>query len=459
MNWKTLAVIACVAGMAAAPAQAQTLSQAEKRALVEKAGTLLSANYVFPDRAAAAKARLDAALAAGAYDAITTPEAFAEKLTGDLQAVTRDGHLALYVLAPSRPGGGAPAAAAERVYAGFARIDRLKGNIGYIKMRLFPDPAGPFAQTAIQAFTDLAGTDALIIDLRDNGGGNFDSVFQLASFLFDPGRKVHLDSHISRKPGTAEFSTREFFTAPVPVSYADKPVYLLMSKRTVSAGETFLYALQTQKRARLVGEATRGAANGSRNLPLSSGIRMIIPFQRAVNPITGTNFEGTGVKPDLAVEESLAFQAAMREIVASNPARYAALKALVESRSAEDGFVEASLLKFRDQPQPGGEAAVRSLLSGIAAGKPDYARMSDTLAQAVRDDFDFFHTDMREFGEARSVTFTGVASTGLDNYEVRSAAGTKRFTVYLNPDGKIAAAGFYPTIPLRPQPQRPRAPV
>jgi len=236
----------------------------------------------------------------------------------------------------------------------------------------------------------------------------------------------------------------------VQVSYLGKPVHLLTGKRTISAGERFLYDLQAQKRARLIGEATGGSANGTAGHELPLRFSIGIPNERAVNPVTKTNFEGTGVKPDLAVDESLAFQAAMREIVA--PAKYAALKAQVESQSAEEGFVEANLLKFRDQPQPGGAAAVRGLFSGIASGKPDYAKMSDAVAQRVKDDFDFFHDDMRRLGEAKSVTFTGVDPAGLDAYEVTTATFTERFAIYLGPDGKIVVANFYPPRPLPSKP-------
>lgn len=447
--------IPCQAQIAPVAAATQTLGQAERRAVVEKAGDLLTANYIYPDRAAEAKAKLDAALMAGDYESIIAPEALAEKLTSDLQSVTHDKHLHVYPPPAPRPPAGAtaaPAAAPQRVYAGFGRVDRLKGNIGYIKLQNFPDPAGPFSQTATQAIADLAGTDALIIDMRDNRGGNFSGVIYLCSFFFDPQTPVHIESVVTRKPGTDEFQTKEFYTRPVPVSYLGKPVYLLTSKRTISAGEKFLYDLQTQNRARLVGEATGGSANGTAGHPLPSQFMIGIPNERLVNPITNTNFEGTGVKPDLAVDETLAFQAAMREIVAGNPARYAALKAEVENQSAEDGFVETRLLKFRDQALPGGEAAVRSLFSGIASGKPDYAQMSDEVAQVVKDDFDFFHSDMRRLGEAKSVKFTGVNSGGLDDYEVRTATFTERFAVYLGPDGKIVAAGFYPPVPLPSQP-------
>lgn len=456
----TLAIVACAA-VIAIPCQAQIapvaaatqpFGQADKRAAVEKAGELLTDNYIFPDRAADAKAKIDAALAAGDYDAITTPEAFAEKLTSDLQSVTHDKHVRVFPPRAPGPQDAATARAPQRIYAGFSRVDRLKGNIGYIKLLNFPDSAGPFGQTVNQAMTDLAGTNALIIDMRDNGGGSPDGVAYLCSFFFDPKKPVHINGFVNRKPGTNEFSTQEFYTRPVPVSYLGKPVYLLTSKRTFSGGEEFLYDLQTQKRARLVGEVTGGGANPGGVSPLPAGFAIFIPGGRAVNPITKTNWEGTGVTPDLAVDEALAFQAAMREIITSNPTKYAALKTAVDSQSTEDGFVEASFLKFRDQPQPGGEAAVRSLFSGMASGKPDYSLMSDEVAKRIQSGLDLFHTDMSKAGETESTNFSGVGPDGLDDYEIRTATSTVRFAVYLGADGKIVAANFGPPQPLPPQP-------
>ena len=207
--------------------------------MVEKADVLLTANYIFPDRAADAKAKIDAALAAGDYDSITAPEAFAEKLTSDLQSVTHDKHVRVFPPPAPRPAAGAttaPARAPQRVYAGFSRVDRLKGNIGYIKLLNFPDSAGPFGQTANQAITDLAGSNALIIDMRDNGGGSPDGIAYLCSFFFDPKTPVHINGFVNRKSGTNEFSTEESYMRPVPVSYLGKPVYLLTSKRTFSGG-------------------------------------------------------------------------------------------------------------------------------------------------------------------------------------------------------------------------------
>jgi len=443
-----------ISGWAQTPpvAATQPLDQAEKRAVVDKAGELLTANYVFPDRAAEAKAKIDAALAAGDYDSITAPDAFAVRLTADLQSVAHDKHMRVFPPPPSSqpPVGAARAPTSQRMYAGFVRVDRLKGNIGYIKLQNFPDPAGPFATTANQALADLAGTDALIIDMRDNGGGSPDGVAYLCSFFFDPKTPVHINSFINRKSGTSEFSTHDFYTRPVPASYLGKPVYLLTSGRTFSGGEEFVYDLKVQKRARLIGDTTGGGANPGGTRSLNSRFAIFIPNGRAVNPITNTNWEGTGVTPDTAVDEKFAFQATMREIAARDPAKYAALRAQIVSQSAEEPFVEASLLKFRDQPQPGGEAAVRKLFTGLASGNPDYSQMTGETAKAIKDGISRFQPDMNKAGETTSVKFVGVGPGGRDNYELSTATFVVRFAIYLAPDGKIESLAFSPPRPVAP---------
>jgi hypothetical protein len=294
---------------------------------------------------------------------------------------------------------------------------------------------------------DLAGTDALIIDMRDNRGGSPDGVAYLCSFFFDPKTPVHINSFVNRKSGTLEFTNQDFHTRPVPTSYLGKPVYLLTSVRTFSGGEEFVYDLQTQKRARLIGAVTGGGANPGGTRPLNPRFGIFIPGGRAVNPVTKTNWEGTGVTPDAVTDEKLAFQAAMKEIVASNPAKYAALKTQVEAESAVDPFVDANLMKFREMQQPGGEAAVRKLFEGMSSGNPDYSIMTEQLAGGIRNNLTMFHTDMSKAGAVTGVKFTGVGPGGLDDYELTTATSVVRFGVYLE-DGKIIAMSFGPPQPL-----------
>lgn len=158
---------------------------------------------------------------------------------------------------------------------------------------------------AIAAAMELVGgTDALIFDLRENGGGSPDGVNVWCSYLFPDGR-THLGGIFTAGTG----QTRQFWSlAYLPgARYLGRPVYLLSSSRTFSGGEDFLYTLQAQGRAIVVGETTGGGAHPTRMFPVSHAVAISVPFARSVNPVTGTNWEGTGVIPDVAVPADEAF--------------------------------------------------------------------------------------------------------------------------------------------------------
>jgi len=146
--------------------------------------------------------------------------------------------------------------------------------------------------------TLLANSDALIIDLRDNGGGPTDAVPLLASYLFD--ERVHLADLYTPRGNI----TQQQWTSPaVPGTRfgGKKDVYLLTSKSTFSAAEGFAFALQNRKRVVLVGETTRGGAHPSRIKPISPHLRLMVPMSTARDPITLKDWEGVGVVPDVAV--------------------------------------------------------------------------------------------------------------------------------------------------------------
>jgi hypothetical protein len=220
----------------------------------------------------------------------------------------------------------------------------------------------------------------------------------------------------------------------VPTFYR-KPVYLLSSARTFSGGEEFLYDLKTQKRAKLIGQASGGGANPGGAPPINARFAFFIPDGRAENPITKTNWEGTGVAPDVAVAPDQALRVAMLEITGD--------KKLASEQAVEaDAFAPVHLLKFRDGPQPGGAAALKRLLEQTAQGKPDYASMSEGLAKAVREQLPKTQADLAALGEIKSVTFQNIGSAGLDVYEVVCANGKLTSGIFLTPDGKVAASWF-----------------
>jgi hypothetical protein len=288
----------------------------------------LNEHYVFPDKAREMEKAIRARREKNEYDRIASANALAETLTRHLQEVSHDKHLRVVYRreALPRPRATPSPEARQRMRAmmgknnfGFEKVERLEGNIGYLDLRGFME-AEVAGETAAAAMTFLANTDALIIDLRKNGGGSPDMVALLCSYLFD-GSPTHLNSLHWRRPGGEEI--HQWWTLPyVPgKKYIGKDVYVLTSKRTFSAAEEFTYNLKTQKRATIVGETTGGGAHPGGPLPVTDHFAVWVPSGRAVNPITKTNWEGTGVKPDIEVPADEALKTAHLEALKKVAAR------------------------------------------------------------------------------------------------------------------------------------------
>jgi retinol-binding protein 3 len=288
-----------------------TVDAAARKEVIENLIKRLNETYVFADAAAKMEQAVRARLAKGEYDQITSAKKFAEKLTADVQEVSRDKHLRVRYSAqpiPERQGGPREPTAEEReqfrrdmarINYGFQKIERLPGNLGYVQFRNFLDPEGG-AGTVAAVFNFLANTDAIIFDLRGNGGGDPAMVALICSYLFGP-EPVHLNS-LHWREGKGE-RVEEFWTHKEVAGkrYTGKDVYVLTSNRTFSGAEEFTYNLKNLKRATIIGETTGGGANPGGGNRLSKHFGVFIPTGRAVSPITKTNWEGTGVEPDVKV--------------------------------------------------------------------------------------------------------------------------------------------------------------
>jgi C-terminal processing protease CtpA/Prc len=180
----------------------------------------------------------------------------------------------------------------------------------------------------------LANTDAVIIDLRYNGGGVPGVGLLLSSYFFE--RPVHLHSIEWREPGGRRIE--QFWTLPfVPgPRFLQQPLFVLTSDRTMSAAESFAYSLQAVGRAKVVGEVSAGGGHAGGEVSLGRGFVAFIPTGRAVNPTTRTNWEGTGVRPDVLVDEQDALRTAhataletLRDTT-SDPARRARYQSVLD---------------------------------------------------------------------------------------------------------------------------------
>lgn len=166
------------------------------------------------------------------------------------------------------------------------------------------------AETGANAMNLVANTEALIFDLRNNGGGDPNMVAFLTSYLFKSAAPIHLNSFYYRP----EENFKQFWTMPVISGkrYVDKPVYILTSNYTFSGAEEFSYNLKHLKRATIIGEVTGGGANPGYDHQLTKHVSVFIPNGRAINPITQTNWEGVGVIPDIETSKEEAFGTAYK---------------------------------------------------------------------------------------------------------------------------------------------------
>jgi len=318
--------------MAQAP-QKRLINTAMKAEIIDSVCAALDEIYVFPDVAQKMGDRLRKGLQDKKYADINDPDEFAEIITGELREISNDKHLGARAMTPEMVERYSQDELTDEALKeelermkyknfNFVKVERLDGNVGYLKFNGFVE-ADKGGATAVAAINFLNHVDALIIDLRDNGGGSPSMIQLITSYFFD--EAVHLNSFYIRK----EDSIKQFWTqAHVQgEKMADVDLYVLTSDYTFSGAEEFTYNLKNLERATIIGETTGGGAHPvtTRMFPnLLFGVR--VPFGRAINPISGTNWEGTGVTPHIEVPADQALDVAYLE----------ALKGLNEKTDRED---------------------------------------------------------------------------------------------------------------------------
>lgn len=276
----------------------------------------IEANYVFPEIGEQASAMILSNLENGNYDGLDR-QALANQIEGELRDLTHDLHFGVRALpagwqSPSEDEEEDDASRIMRGPAapyGFVNVQRLDGNIGYIDLRGF-NPA-PYIEDTVEATMRLMqGANSIIFDLRKNGGGDPAAVQLISSYLFDPAESVHLNSLYYRPDDqTTEYWTHAEFNTTLAMP--DVPVYVLTSNRTFSAAEEFTYNFKNLGRAIIIGETTGGGAHPVNSFIFDDQLMVVLPIARAINPISGTNWEGTGVSPDIETDAEDALDVAI----------------------------------------------------------------------------------------------------------------------------------------------------
>jgi len=336
-------------------------------------GELMMKLYIFPDKAEEMAALLTKKLQEGQYDKIDDVQAFARALTEDLRSVTKDRHIhvdygpeivkrikARESQSPEDRENWLQQALKEERKGnfGFEEVKILDGNIGYLDLRGFSG-FREAAETGIAAMNFLANADAVIIDLRRNGGGSPQMIQLMSSYFLK--ERTHLNSFENRGQDTLEQFWSFHFVPGKPMFNTD--LYILTNRTTFSAAEEFTYNMKNLKRATIVGETTGGGAHPGGTKIVNDSFVVWVPTGRAINPITKTNWEGTGIAPDVAVESDKAL----------DKARTIALEKMMKAAPDEKAKARVQWalndLKAKTEPMKVDEAVLKKYVGRYTEGE------------------------------------------------------------------------------------------
>ena len=312
---KHLLIILFALSIQALFSQEIALSEAYKKETIDKLSVLIQDYYIYPDVAKKTSEHLYKQYEAGYFDKCNDNDTFATVLTEVVQSVNKDKHMRIMSNKPYiAPDNTLEGKAAHRMGQinyyrnynhGFKELKMLEGNVAYLDLRMF-DPIDR-AKAMVDAYMKLLSqSDAVIIDLTHNGGGDPSMVQYLCSYFFD--NKIHLNSLYYREGDR----TQEYWTLEVEgKKLVDIPLFVMIGEETFSGAEEFAYNMQTRKRATLIGQTSAGGANPGGTRGINENLSVFIPTGRAINPITNTNWEGVGVQPEIQTKKEETFEQAL----------------------------------------------------------------------------------------------------------------------------------------------------
>ena len=347
------------------------LTRSDKKESIERAGELLSKFYAIPEIGSQMENHLKSKRKEGAFKNITDPSDFVNSITNELRSISNDKHLFMYV----GPNPDKQAKEDRNLNRLINRIDREKDNFGLNKVEILDGNIGymniesvMYSEEAVEVLSSaikfLSNTYAIIFDLRNNSrGGDPMYMAYLFSYFFE--NPTHINSIYWRdRDRTDEFWTQQDIPGKKMI---DIPLFVLTSKKTFSGAEEFAYDLQALNRATIIGEVTAGGANPASTWVIFEDLRISIPYGRAINPITGTNWEGVGVKPDIEVSAGKALEIAIENAKTAAENYYTTKKNNLISNYSEcnSNLERAEKLFIDDKTEEAEEMVISSLIKAI----------------------------------------------------------------------------------------------
>jgi retinol-binding protein 3 len=317
--------------------QLPTLDQAAKSALLDSVGRAVRNYYVFPEKAKKLSLYIQKQSRRGRYDQLTNPHLLAQAITRDLRSVYLDQHLAVRYdpllekrirdFLDGRQPDKKDIEKEKKENFFFKKAEVLPGNIGYLAFTGFADTSALARNTVRAALQFVAYTEALILDLTSNNGGNGAMANEVHSYFY--GQRTLTGRRYNRLTNSWTTEWVENETRITGGLVLDMPLYILTSNRTYSAAEGLAYHLQHHKKATVVGDTTRGGAHLTRSFALGGGFVGFIPYSRSEQALTQTDWEGTGVIPAVAASDDKALIKAQELILTQ---RLSSASSDVESR-------------------------------------------------------------------------------------------------------------------------------
>jgi len=306
-----LSVMCTCQSLVHAQPQKGLADEVHMRSILQKVDSLIESKYVMIDNAKAFADAFRKKYLAGVYDSIVDARILGERVTADLQAITHDKHITFRTIESSDVGEQVESNLHHPVryyrlrmneHTGFTKLEWIDGRIGYLELRRFNLLSEAKEMLGV-AMKFLAGANAIIIDLRENGGGSGD---YLSSYFLPHPTQLTGCYYREENDLQESWTVRNIEGARM----LDVPLFLLTSKKTFSAAESFAYDMKVRKRGTLVGDTTRGGAHDVGYFKIDDQFEMYLSVGRLVNPVTHTNWEGIGVVPDIRVPASAALDTA-----------------------------------------------------------------------------------------------------------------------------------------------------